>query len=187
MKKFLIAIAALTTVAATPAFATDAPASNLTYNLSANVSSVCGVYRSSGSTVNVPFNDLAQVSSSTSLTVSGGSASYRCNSPVGFTRTIASVNSGKLVRAGSNGDASNSIPFKMTHGGGSSLDFVATSLSSAISETFPTGAFLSGQTGSVNFIVNGVADINTNLNNAPGTTVFAGTYSDTVTISVTAS
>ena len=191
MKKFLIAIAALTTVAATPAFATGAPSSSsssLTFILDASVGSVCGVYKSNGPTVTVPFGDLAATASGTPLSVVGGSASYRCNSPVGFTRTIASANSGKLVRAGSNGDASNSIPFTMEHGGGSGLNFAAISLATNKVDTLTgSAAFLAGQSGTVKFNVNGVGNGDSNVNNAPGTTVFAGTYSDTVTISVTAS
>jgi len=188
MKKYLIAIAALTTVAATPAFATVAPASSLTFILDASVGSVCGVYKSDGPTITVPFGDLAATSSSTSLQVVGGSASYRCNSPVGFTRTISSLNNGNLVRAGGNGDASNSIPFTMEHGGGSGLNFAAISLATNKVDTLNgSAAFLNGQTGTVRFNVQGVGNVSSNNNNAPGTTVFAGTYSDTVTISVTAS
>lgn len=183
MKKFaLSAIVAVAALASNAALAAD-----LTYNVGASVSSVCGAYRSSGSTINVPFNDLAVVDSGTSVPVSGGSATYRCNSAAGFTRTISSLGGGKLVRAGSNADVYNSIPYTVAHGGGSGLGFSATPLASSIITTLGgSSAFLSGQTGSVNFNVNGVSNINTNANNAPGTTVFAGAYSDVVTIAISA-
>lgn len=184
MKKFATAaIAASIALVSSPAFADNA----VVYNLDASVGSVCGVYRAAGQTVSVPFGDLAATSSSTNLNVSAGSVSYRCNSAAGFTRTISSTNSGKLVRTTSNGDSSNSIPFTISHGGGNGLGFTAASLSTSKVNNFGgSTAFLSGQTGSVNFQVNGVGEVNTNANNAPGTTVFAGKYADTVTIAVTA-
>ena len=51
---------------------------------------------------------------------------------------------------------------------------------------FNGGQFLNGQTGSVAFRVNGVRATNANANGAAHTTVFAGQYSDVVTITVTA-
>lgn len=181
MKKFLIAIAALTTVAATPAFAQ----SSVTYDLNASVASICGITGES-TNIAVSFGTLATTPSSTELRVGGSTPAYRCNSPVGFTRTISSVNNGKLVRVGSNGDAANSIPFTMDHGGYSGLAFTAASLLVNKVDTINASAdILYGQTGSVFFNVKGVATSNTERS-APGTTVYAGTYSDTVTISVTA-
>lgn len=182
MKKLLIGAAALSFVS-TPALADN----TLTYNLDADVGSICGVFNYQGNTVAVPFGDLATVADTAQVVVPAGSASYRCNSAAGFTRTISSANQGKLVRAGSNGDANNSIGFEMTHGGGNGLGFAYQSLASSKVQSFGgSPAFLSGQTGGVTFRVNGVYNVNANANNAPGTTVFAGEYTDTVTISVTA-
>ena len=191
MKKFLMALAAVTTVAASPAFAQAAqaaPASNLTFDVNAKVSSVCGAYRSTGPTVTVAFNDLTSLLSSQSRIVTAGSVTYRCNSPAGFTRTITSANSGKLVRDSSNGDASNSIPYQMFHGGiVGGISFDPISLSSAKTDTFSgLPEFLVGAGGRIYFNVSGVADVTTDANNGSGTTVYAGNYTDTVTISVAA-
>ena len=185
MTKYLIAaLAAAAAFGATPALADNA----LVYNLNATVGAVCGVYGPGTQTVAVNFSDLAAVPTTTQVSVGAGAAGYRCNSPTGFTRTISSANSGKLVRTGSNGDASNSIIFQMTHGGGSGLGFAATQLKAPITASFAgAAAFATGQSGSVSFQINGVGDnTSTNNNSAPGTTVFAGSYTDTVTITVTA-
>jgi hypothetical protein len=183
MKKFLIsALAASTMVVATPALADNA----LQYNLTATVGAVCGVYAASP-TIAVSFGDLAAVPTTTVVSPGATSASYRCNSPNGFTRAISSANNGKLVRGGSNGDVNNSIAFRMVHGGGSGLAFTATQLTAPLATNLGASpAFAAGQTGSVRFELNGVADNTTNNNSALGTTVFAGTYTDTVTIAVTA-
>ena len=188
IKKIAIAAALSTAMlTAAPAFAQTAPAptNTLVYNATATVGSICGVYSSAGETIPVNFNTLSTVATTTTVNVGAGSATYRCNSPVGFTRTISSANNGRLVRTGSNGDASNSIAFTISHGGGSGLGLPATGLTTPIATNLGNG-FLSGQTGSVSFQVNGVFNTNSNANNAPGTTVFAGTYTDTVTISLTA-
>jgi hypothetical protein len=182
MKKLLIGAAALGLVA-TPAFADN----TLTYNLDADVGSICGVWNYQGDTIAVPFGDLATVPDTTQVVKSAGSASYRCNSATGFTRTIHSANGGKLVRDTSSGGAGNEIAYEMSHGGGSGLGFAYQSLSSDRTDTYAGSlAFLSGQSGSVNFRTNGVYNTNAGANQAPGTTVFAGNYTDVVTISVTA-
>jgi hypothetical protein len=181
MKKLLVASAA---IAAT---ATPAAAQTLTYELEAEVAVKCGVYKSDGPTVPVNFTDLSTTPSDTFITESAGSATYRCNAPGGFTRTISSANGGVMIRTGSSGGAGNSIPFEMSHGGGSGLGtggFVPLT-SNVISNLGGSTAFLNGQTGGVNFRVAGVAAA-PGGNEAPGTTVFAGDYTDVVTISVVA-
>ena len=185
MKKILMVAAAAAALSAMPA-----SAQTLTYGLTAQVASVCGVYRSSGQTVAVDFGQLAATPAGVALPeVGAGSASYRCNSATGFTRTISSANSGFLVRNGvATTDPLNRIPFNIRHGGGSGLGFAAQQLTGPINTSFGgSGAFLAGQTGSVLFTTFGVdAGPSANNNNAPGTTVFAGNYQDTVTITVTA-
>ena len=180
MKKLLIGAAALA-FAATPALANN----TLTYNLDADVSSVCGVYSSQGTAITVAFGDLAMTPVATQVVKSAGSATYRCNSTAGFSRSISSANAGRLKRTGSNGDAANSIAFEMSHGGGSSLNFDYAALTTPKTGSFGgSSAFLAGQTGSVNFRLNGVANVGGN--ESTGTTVFAGDYTDVVTIAVTA-
>lgn len=178
MKKLLLAAVAAAT------FTTPALADNtLTYNLDADVGSICGVWKFDGPTVQVNFGELATTSAE--VVQGAGSATYRCNNPGGFTRTVSSANSGKLVRDGTTGDALNSIAYTFQHGGGSGLGTAATQLTAPITTTHAgSGAFLAGQTGSVTFRVNGV-QASAGGNNAPGTTVFAGNYTDVVTISVT--
>lgn len=183
MKKIILAAGLTAALISTPAFADN----SLVYELDADVGSICGVYNYQGQNIPVAFGDLAATPDSQQVTVGAGSAGYRCNSAAGFTRTISSANGGKLVRTNSNGDSNNSVPFEMKHGGGSGLGFDWTSLSSnKVSNLGGSAAFLAGQTGSVSFRVNGVFNNNSNVHDAPGTTVFAGDYTDTVTIAVTA-
>lgn len=181
MKKMLLA------AAATVAAATPAAAQTLTYELDAEVAVKCGAYKSDGPNVPVNFAELSTTPSDTFVTAAAGSATYRCNAPGGFTRTISSANNGVMIRTGTSGGAGNSIPFEMSHGGGSGLGtggFVALT-SNLVTNLGGSTAFLAGQTGSVSFRVAGVAAA-LGGNNAPGTTVFAGDYTDVVTISVAA-
>lgn len=184
MKKMLIAALAATSFGATPALADN----QIAYAVSGNVGSICGVFRHDGSnfltTVPVNFGELATTSAQ--VAVGAGSATYRCNSANGFSRSITSANNGVLIRNGSSGGAANQIAYTMSHGGGSGLGFAAQSLAGGKTTTHGgSTAFLAGQTGSVNFQVNGVQAA-PDGNQSPGTTVFAGTYTDTVTIAVTA-
>lgn len=181
MKKMLLAGAAIA------AAASPAAAQTLTYELEAEVAEKCGVYKFDGPSVPVNFAELSTTPSDTFITAAAGSATYRCNAPGGFTRTISSANSGVMIRTGSSGGAANSIPFEMNHGGGSGLGtggFVALT-SNIVTNLGGSTAFLAGQTGGVSFRVAGVAAA-VGGNDAPGTTVFAGDYTDVVTIAVVA-
>ena len=182
MKKFAIAAMAATMFAA-PALADN----SITYSLDGDVGSICGVYRHNGTAfvTNVPVNFNELSATSANVAASGGSATYRCNSAAGFTRNISSANNGVLRRDGSAGGALNEIAYRMSHGGGSGLSFTAQQLTaSKITNLGGSPAFLAGQTGSVNFEVTGV-QAPAGGNQAPGTTVYAGNYTDTVTIAVT--
>ena len=183
MRMLLIA-AASTAFIATPALADN----SITYSLDADVGSICGVFRHNGTAyvTNVPVNFGEIATTSANVAVGAGSATYRCNSANGFTRTISSANSGVLRRDGSAGGALNEIEFRMSHGGGSGLNFAAQTLATPkVTNLAGSGAFLAGQTGSVNFEVTGVQAA-LGGNQAPGTTVYAGNYTDTVTIAITA-
>ncbi|WP_066551033.1 MULTISPECIES: hypothetical protein [unclassified Sphingomonas] len=195
MKKLLMAASAAAIVAAAPASAQTLSTGNtLTYNVSAEVGVICGVYNAAGTSIDVNFNELATVAEGTEIQRPAGSASYRCNDADGFTRTIYSQNGGTLNRVGTTGGANNSIVYDFQHGGGSGLGLAKGRLptqSAAPGQNFNgSTAFLNGQTGSVNFFVRGVFNTNGNgtgsNNEAPGTTVFAGNYTDVVTIAVTA-
>lgn len=178
MKKIALFAAGLAAVAAVPA-----SAQSLTYNLNAQVAPSCGVFNASGSTIPVDFGELAGVSTSATVDVAAGDATYRCNSANGFSRTITSTNGGFLTLDGQpTNDAARRIRFNMAHTGNSGIAFAAQQLTSAVSGTFAgSAAFLAGETGSVSFQAFGVQG-----NGGQGTTVYAGSYRDTVTITVTA-
>jgi spore coat protein U-like protein len=167
--------------------AMPASAQTLTYNLNAQVAPSCGVYNSNGASIPVDFGQLANVAPSATVDVSGGEATYRCNSANGFTRTITSQNNGYLTLGGqSTTNNAQRIRFNMVHTGASGLAFAAQQLTTAMSTSFGgSTAFLAGETGNVTFQAFGVqGDVGSN--GSPGTTVYAGTYTDTVTITVTA-
>ncbi len=162
-------------------------AQNLTYEMNAQVAPVCGVYSSSGTVINVNFGSLFSVDPSATVNVGAGSATYRCNVLAGFTRTIASQNNGWLTLDGTaTTDSARRIRFTMTHGGGSSLGFPAQQLTAPLTRNFGAApALLNGQTGGVSFQASGVRGP-AGANGVPGTTVLAGDYRDTVTITLTA-
>lgn len=182
MKKMILAGAALAT-ASTPAFAQDG--NTLVFELDAEVSVICGVYSFRGQTIPVAFGDLAATDAEV-IAQPAVSANYRCNDPAGFTRTISSANNGFLRRTGGADTAENKIAYDMTHGGGSGLQFAYQQLSAPRVDSIsgsPALLGLSGQGGTVRFRTNGVRSA-TNGDGAPGTTVFAGDYTDVVTIAV---
>ncbi|MCU0948884.1 MAG: hypothetical protein MUF47_11640 [Porphyrobacter sp.] len=162
-------------------------AQNLGYEMNAQVSPVCGVYSSSGTVINVDFGALFSVAATATVNAPAGSATYRCNGVNGFTRTITSQNNGWLTLDGNaTTDNARRIRFNMAHGGGSGLGFGAQQLTAPVSRSFPgSTAFLNGQTGGVSFQAFGVRGTPT-ANGVPGTTVLAGNYRDTVTITLTA-
>ncbi len=182
MKKIALFVAGIAALGAIPA-----SAQTLTYNLNAQVAPVCGVYSSAGTSINVDFGALAGVPSSDTVDVSAGSATYRCNSTNGFTRTISSLNNGFMTLNGANTtDNTRRIRFNMAHGGDNGIGFAAQQLTAPVSNSFIAGtAFLNGETGAVSFQAYGVQAA-AGGNGSPGTTVFAGNYQDTVTITVTA-
>jgi spore coat protein U-like protein len=156
------------------------------YNISAQVAPVCGVYSSSGPVIDVNFGSLANVATTATVSVGAGSATYRCTSRSGFTRTITSRNNGWLTLEGNpTTDVTRRIRFDMSHGGGNGLSFGMRQLTAPLSRNFPsTPVWLNGQTGTVTFQAFGVRGAPT-ATGVPGTTVRAGNYRDTVTITIT--
>lgn len=191
MNKF--AIAAAVAALSTPAMAQSiSPNQDLTINLNATVAGQCGVFNQSNvsggnpvTTVN--FGDLAQTPAANEVAAPGFSALYICNSANGFTRVISSANGGKLWRSGTSGGANNAIPYTLQHGGGSGIGFAAQALTSARTDTLGgSQAFLNGQAGTMTLRVSGV-QVPSPANAAFNTTnVFAGSYSDVVTVDITA-
>lgn len=182
MKKIALIAAGFAALAAAPV-----SAQTLTYNLNAQAAPSCGVYNSAGATIPVNFGQLATVAPSNTVDVAAGEATYRCNSADGFTRTITSQNNGYLTLDGTaTTESARRIRFNMVHSGTSGLAFSAQQLTSPLSNSFGgSTAFLAGQTGNVSFQAFGVQG-DVGGNGSPGTTVYAGNYSDTVTITVTA-
>ncbi|MFN3989252.1 MAG: hypothetical protein ACK4IS_03235 [Erythrobacter sp.] len=161
-------------------------AQSVTYEMTAQVTPACTVTSSSGSSIDVNFGSLANVPPTTTVTVAAGSATYRCNTRIGFTRTITSQNNGWLTLDGNpTTDANRRIRFNMQHGGGSGLSFQPRQLTAPFSRNFPASQpWLSGQSGSVSFEAFGVRAA-PGSNGIAGTTVLAGNYRDTVTITLT--
>jgi spore coat protein U-like protein len=182
MRQFVILAASTAAIAAAPL-----AAQTLSYEMSAQVAPTCGVYNSTGTVIDVDFGALADVNSDATVDQAVGSATYRCNSRAGFTRTIASQNNGWLTLDGNpTTDNARRIRFTMRHGGGSGLGFSSRQLTAPLSRSFAGAtAFLNGQTGGVSFQAFGVRGAPA-ANGVPGTTVMSGNYRDTVTITVTA-
>ncbi len=154
--------------------------------MEATVSQICGAFTStSGSTV-VDFGDLAGVNAGQALPVRtvATDVAYICNEPNGFLRTISSQNGGRLIRTGSAGGAGNEIPY-LVGGTGGDLAFALQQLQTPVVSNAVSPAFLLGAAGPLQVQVSGVRSP-VAQNGIFGTTVFAGTYVDTLTISVTA-
>jgi spore coat protein U-like protein len=192
MKKLVFAaLAATTTFVAAPAFA-QAPnnngvVGNVVMNLSADVSTICGAVDFLNP-VPVNFNDLSTVATSATVTRSNG-LSIICNDADGGTVTVTSANGGQLRRNGTLTGAGNVIPYTFGATGGSGLAIPAgSSLASPVARTFSgSTAYMAGQSMTLNFTTNGVLESNVgSVNEGERTTVFAGNYTDTVTVSVTA-
>lgn len=98
-----------------------------------------------------------------------GFVRYRCTLPSGFVREISSFNSGNLERAGQN------IPYQLTHTGPLGLAFTATQLTSPIVTNHSSFFFLFGP----------FAELSVTIPSLPND-LFAGTYTDTITVVVTA-
>lgn len=188
---FATAFAAAALVGA-PAFAADlAPAaagSGLTFALDADVSVICGVYSTTGTTIAVPFGDLAARRQNDRATFDA-QVVYRCNTVGGFSRMVSSANGGNLVRQGDGATTANRIAYRF---GEISADRTLVTRdgplgSSVKSDHAGSQAFLTGVRSTMNFNVPGVMnDFGNVAGEAPGTTVFAGDYADTVTVSITA-
>lgn len=187
MKKILFAgavtFAALT--AATGASAQSTYGTLLTVNLEADVALRCDARLNSatGTVLNIDFGTVSAIDNTQTVDRSAGSASYICNDIDGFTRTITSANGGFMTLNGAATTAANRrIAYTMEHGGGSGLAFAATPLTAPIVTNL--GAMLGVQTGSVTFRATGVG---TNIGqSSQSTSVFAGDYSDVVTIAIAA-
>ena len=163
-------------------------AQTATYALDAQVGQVCGAYNDTGQTVTVDFGALANTPPNQFVSRVAGDITYRCNLLTGFTRTIASQNSGFMTLAGQpTSEAARRIRFTMRHRGVSGFGFqqLAAPRVTTHRDSATNRRFLNGQTARVWFRAYGVRG--TATAGAPaGTRVFAGEYRDTVTLTITA-
>lgn len=95
-----------------------------TYAPNAQVQQVCGVYSATGTAIDLNFGALADVATTATVSVSAGTATYRCYGRTGFTRMITSQNNGYLTLDGDvTTDNARRIRFDLRHGGGSGRGF----------------------------------------------------------------
>ncbi|WP_448659881.1 spore coat protein U domain-containing protein [Sphingomonas sp. CJ99] len=193
MKKiYAAAVAAIAIASATPAFAqvaqpNDGVVGSVVMNLSADVSQICGVVDNINP-VAVNFGDLAAVATTAQVTMVNN-VTVVCNDPAGGTVSVVSSNAGRLLRNGNLDTAGNVIPYTFQATGGNGLAIPAgTTLGTAVTRPFSgSTAMMAGSGLTFRFTVNGVLESNqSNINNGERTTVFEGTYTDVVTVSVTA-
>lgn len=192
MKKVAIASVALMALS-TPAMAQvqffdedSSAGAVITYNLQGTVDEICGLTAVSND-VDIDFGELATTASNVDRSSEFGMV---CNSAAGATLTASSANGGVLLRDGTITGAGNEIGYKANIGTGSRDIGVNTppiTLTTAGKDYVIPGsaALRSGVPVGVQFRVQGVQG--TPFQGAPTTTVFAGDYSDTVTVSLTAS
>lgn len=185
--------AMLASFAAVSALAISAPVSaeELTITLTGEVTPICGVTNDETNAAPGPIPINFGMLSDTPVGQQTDRITSRllitCNSPDGGSVTINSENGGKLFLDGVGGEA-REVGYTISSVGGFGLFFPETDLGADVVRTFPGAAqFIQGQRLTLFFKANGVAVNNdANANEADRTTVFAGNYTDVVTVSVTA-
>jgi spore coat protein U-like protein len=183
MRLIQLALAACALAAPGTAMAQAAP-----YSLRAQVGQVCGAYNAEGQTVAVDFGALANTPPDQFVWRAAGDITYRCNVLAGFTRTVVSQNSGWMTLGGQpTGDSARRILFTMQHWGADGFNYTQLTAPriSTLRDTAGNPRFLNGETARVWFRAYGVQGPATGTG-PTGTTVFAGNYRDTVTLTITA-
>lgn len=190
MKKLAIAtMAALAVTGAASADFIQAPdggSADLTLELSGSVEEICGITAASSS-LEVEFGELAGTDQDVNRSVNFGVV---CNSAGGATLGMASANNGYLLREGTETGPGNEITYKVNLDPGSdafsySPGTPPLNLQTDRSFTIPGSSDLrEGREVGATITLAGVKG--PDFQGAPTTTVFAGDYSDTVTISLTA-
>lgn len=177
-------------IAAASALFVSAPAlaQTLSYDLTAEVGQVCGVYNAEGQTIEVDFGALANTPADQFIGRAAVIVTYRCNVRAGFTRTVSSQNGGYLTLGGNTtGDPARRIQFTMQHWGADGFNYqqLTTPRVSTHRDTATNQRYLRGEDARVWFRAYGVRA--PAAGGAPaGTRVFAGEYRDTVTITIMA-
>ncbi|MFM7350404.1 MAG: hypothetical protein ACKO01_13130 [Erythrobacter sp.] len=165
-----------------------AVAQTLTYNVNAQVTQRCGAYNTEGQVVPVDFGALANTLPAQFVQRDAGDITYRCNVAAGFTRTVTSQNNGWLTLAGQPTTSNTRrIRFTMQHQGANGFGYVQLTTPRVRSLVDAPGSrrYLNGQTAVIRFRAYGVRGAAAAVG-PTGTTVFAGNYRDTVTLSITA-
>ena len=150
-------------LALTFATAEMAHANSFNFNIQGVVTGVCEVTNENiAATTNVDLN----VTTAQAV----GNLTYRCTNQGGFTRRIQSSHSGNLTANGQN------IAYQISHSGNGNLGFNPTQLTSEkVDSLSGSAALAAGVTESLAVTIPNVS-----------TDLFAGTYSDTITVNVTA-
>ena len=142
-------------------------ATSVSLTVGGNVAMVCEV--TDFVAANATTLDLTNTSSAQNV----GSATYKCNDPAGFSRTITSANAGLLKRTGG-GAGENNIPYLFDHGGTNGLTVSPLQLTTAHLDSMSgSTAFAAGVTGNIDVTIQ-----------APSGPLLAGAYTDTITISI---
>lgn len=165
-----------------------AVAQTVRYDVNAQVRQICGAYNTEGQVVAVDFGALANILPAQFVQRSAGDITYRCNVPAGFTRTVASQNSGWLTLGGqATTSANRRIRFTMQHQGADGFGYAQLTAPRVrtLVDAPNSRRYLNGQTAIIRFRAYGVRGPATTAG-PTGTTVFAGNYRDTVTLTITA-
>ncbi|MEE4213076.1 MAG: hypothetical protein V2I43_27840 [Parvularcula sp.] len=187
MKK-IVATTALMCAAIVTTSANAQSAGSVDMALQGEVTQVCGAFDFQSSPVLIDFGTLSDVEVGSQTPEIANNVTIVCNDPDGGIVNITSANSGVLERVGSAGGEGNEVGYTVRATGGSGLAFGASDLSNDVEVSFSGApAFINGQSMTLRFAANGVRITDdTNANDATRTSVYAGTYTDLVTVSVTA-
>lgn len=169
--------------------ASPAQAQEVNFFLNAEVDPICEATTALGENIEIDLGILSQTPTGSEVSNDGDlEIVYVCNDADGFTRTITSLNEGVLVRIGSSGGEGNEIPYFLEAQGTDGLSFSRIQLTQPLTRTFGASTtFLNGVAGTLTVFVNGVLDEGSGAGDASArTTVFAGQYTDVLTLTVTA-
>jgi len=186
VKKFAIASAAVLAIAGAASAEFIVEPDSLTINIQGEVDEICGL-TATGATVDVDFGVLSDTTGEIREDVPFGIV---CNSAEGATLGISSQNGGKLLRDGTETGAGNEIAYRVNPDPGGDAFSMAngtppTSLANDKSYVINADNRLrEGRAFDIAVFFNGVKG--PDFQGAPTTTVFAGDYSDTITVSLTA-
>lgn len=185
MKKIaLVSVAALAIAGAASAELLE---SDLTINIEGQVELICGLTSLGGDTVEVDFGTLSDTTGQIREDVPFGVV---CNSADGATLGISSMNGGKLLRGGTEMGDGNEIAYSVNPDPGSDAFSTTpgtppTSLANDKSYTInPDNRLREGREFGIAVYFDGVKG--PDFQGAPTTTVYAGDYSDTITVSLSA-